>query len=128
MKISLQAALAIGGIVLLCLIAGAVGGALTRHFGTSSYTLSYADFVSVMLTAISLLLTLLAMFFAVLGVIGWNAISAGVRQRTKDFLEEGFREGNALHQMLRKRVDETMYEGVAALSEGEKKMQENSDD
>jgi uncharacterized membrane protein len=118
-KISVQTLLLAGVIALLCLVSGIIGGALTRNFGTSSYTLSYADFISIMLTAISLLMTLLAIFFGVLGVIGWNAISGGVRQRTKDFLEDGFKEGNALHDMLRRRVEEAMYEGVEAMNEGD---------
>lgn len=101
--------------VVLCLLSGVIGGALTRNFGTSNYTLSYADFISVMLTAISLLMTLLAIFFGVLGVIGWNAISRGVQERTERFLVDGFKDGNALHVMLQKRVTEAMYEGVAAI-------------
>lgn len=95
-----------------CLVLGAIGGALTKNFGTSSYTLSYADFISVLLTAISLLITLLGIILAIVGLIGWNAISARVKERTEDFLDEGFKEGNELYVMLRTRATEIMYEGV----------------
>ncbi len=58
----LSSLLRIAGIVALCVFSGVIGGALTRDFGASSYTLSYADFISIMLTAISLLMTVCGNF------------------------------------------------------------------
>jgi hypothetical protein len=100
------------GIVAVCIVSGVIGGSLTRNFGTSSYTLSYADFVSIMLTAVSLLITVLAVFLAVFGFIGWNAIQNRVHQRTEEFLNEGFKEGRPLYQMLETRATEIIYEGI----------------
>ena len=108
------------GVVGLCLISGIVGGALNRNFGTSSYTLSYADFVSIMLTAISLLITVLAVFLAIAGVIGWNSIEQKVHTKTEDFLSKGFEKGGQLDRMVYRRVrdvverksEEYMFDGV----------------
>ena len=108
------------GVVGLCLISGIVGGALNRNFGTSSYTLSYADFVSIMLTAISLLITVLAVFLAIAGVIGWNSIEQKVHTKTEDFLSKGFEKGGQLDRMVYQRVrdvverksEEYMFDGV----------------
>ena len=110
----------IAGVVLLCLASGVVGGALTRHFGTAEYTLSYADFVSVMLTAVSLLMTVLAIFLAVAGFVGWTTIEQKVHAKTEDFLADGFARGGRLDRMVYERVtsairdktEELMFEGV----------------
>lgn len=104
--------------VLLCTVSAIAGGALSHSFGTSSYTISYADFISVMLTAVSVMLTLVTIFLAVLGVLGWNAISNGVRTRTEDFLEEGFKKGNPLYTMVETRVTEITYAGISTVGAG----------
>jgi len=98
--------------LLLCLVAGVIGGALSRNFGTSSYTLSYADFVSILLSAVSVLVTLLGVILAVLAFVGWRSITGTVENRTKAFLDEGFRDGNALHDLVMKRTREIMYRGI----------------
>jgi hypothetical protein len=100
------------GVAVLCVVSGIIGSALTRNFGTSSYSISYADFVSIMLTAVSLLMTVLAIFLGVFGFIGWNAIQGRVHQRTEEFLNEGFKEGRPLYQMLETRATEIIYEGI----------------
>ena len=114
----IKVCLAVVGVSALCLISGVIGGAVTRNFGTSSYTVSYADFISILLSAISVLMTLLAMFFAVFGLIGWSAITNRVKSRTEDFLEDGFKEGNTLYVMLRARATEIMYEGIDPVDGG----------
>jgi hypothetical protein len=116
--------LRIAGVVGLCLISGIVGGALNRNFGTSSYTLSYADFVSIMLTAVSLLITVLAVFLAIAGVIGWNSIEQRVHTKTEDFLSRGFEKGGHLDRMVYRRVkdvvesktEEYMFDGVQEIN------------
>jgi hypothetical protein len=105
------------GAVTLCLISGLVGGALSHNFGTSSYTISYADFVTIMLTAISVLLVTLTIFLAVLGVVGWAAISNGVNSKTDAFLADGFKEGNPLFKLVEARVSEIVYAGVAKIDD-----------
>ncbi|QKR99204.1 hypothetical protein F9288_05715 [Sphingomonas sp. CL5.1] len=104
------------GIVFLCLVSGVIGGGLTRHFGTSSYTLSYADFISIMLTAVSLLMTVLAIFLAVLGFVGWTTIEQKVHNLTDDFLKRGFEKGGPLHQILTE-MNNRMYSGIQGIDE-----------
>jgi hypothetical protein len=103
------------GVLVLCLISGVVGGALTRFFSPSHISISYVDFISISLSAVSVMMTVLAIFLAVFGVIGWNAISSGVHRRTEDFLNEGFKEGNVLYEMIRARTNEIMYEGISTV-------------
>lgn len=84
----------------LCLISGVIGGALTRHVGTTNFTLSYADFVSIMLTAISVLMTVLAIFLAVAGFVGWTTIEQKVHSKTEEYLARGLEEGGRLESMV----------------------------
>lgn len=105
----------IGWLVLttmLCFGSGVIGGALTRNFGTSSYTMSYADFISILLSAISVLLTVLGLLLAVLAFIGWRSITSTVENRTVSFLDEGFQDGNPLHDLVITRTREIMYRGI----------------
>jgi hypothetical protein len=121
-----------GSVVGLCLVSGIVGGALNRNFGISSYTLAYADFVSIMLTAVSLLITVLAVFLAVAGFVGWTTIEQKVHAKTEDFLAKGFERGGRLDSMvvervttaIRSKTEELMFEGVErvdidAIADGE---------
>ncbi|MCB4859524.1 SLC19 family protein [Sphingobium sp. PNB] len=114
-------ALKVAGVVVLCLVSGVIGGALTRNFGTSSYTLSYADFVSVMLTAVSLLMTVLAIFLAVVGFLGWTTIEQKVHGKTEDFLAKGFEKGGRLDRvvvdMIERKTEEIMFRGVQPVGE-----------
>jgi len=107
--------LAILGLVALCGLSSVAGASMSRHFGTSSYTISYADFISVMLSAIAVLLTALTIFLAVLGVLGWAAIAKGVRSRTEEFLADGFQEGEVLYSLVESKIAEQVYRGVGAI-------------
>jgi len=60
-------------------------------------------------------MTLLAIFLGVAGVMGWNAISTSIGDRTERFLKEGFAEGEPLHEMLQTQVTNAMYRGVSAV-------------
>lgn len=127
---SLKGALVVG----LCLISGAIGGAMNRSFGTSSYTLSYADFISIMLTAISLLMTVLAIFLGVFGFIGWSSIEQKAHTKTEQFLNSGFQDGGRLHEMLFERVEEAlrlkteeiMFEGIASIEDDDENKDEGA--
>lgn len=105
----------IGITVVLCLIAGLVGGALSRNFGTSSYTISYADFIAILLSAVSVLLTLLGLILAILAFIGWKSITGTVENRTEQFLDDGFQEGNPLRDLVIARTREIMFAGILDL-------------
>ena len=107
--------LLIAGAGLVCSMCAVLGALAGRHLGVSTYTLSYADFISILLSAISLLMTLLAIFLGVAGVMGWNAISTSIGDRTERFLKEGFAEGEPLHEMLQTQVTNAMYRGVSAV-------------
>ena len=107
------------GAVLLSLLSGAGGALLTQHMGTSTYTLSYSDFVVIMLTAISVLMTILAIIIAVVGVVSWTTISSRVKESAERYLTDGFSKGNHLYVMLQEKSQAAVYSGVDPVDTGD---------
>lgn len=107
------------GLIALCCLAGAIGAFVTRRVGATNEVIPYADFITIMLTAVSVLLTALAIFLAVLGAIGWNSVRSNISDRASKFLEEGFREGNTLHNIVKQKTIEVMYQGVSPIMRDE---------
>ena len=101
-----------GGLMLL-VTAAVIGTFFNANVARESASINYTDFISILLSAIALLITLLALFLGILGVIGWSAISDKVADRTEAFLEDGFQDGKDLHKLLEEKVKEVMYEGVS---------------
>lgn len=103
--------------VVVCLGAGLGGEFIARRLSPSN-SITYSDFISIMLSAISLLLTLLAFILAIFGFVGWTAINAKVSNDAKTFLTSGFVEGNALHTLVKDevlKINREMYNGVLGI-------------
>lgn len=107
------------GIFAICLISAGIGAMLTQGVNVTyndSLNLKYADVVTIVLAALSLMITLLAIVLAIFGVIGWNSIADRARQNTNDYLAEGFKNGNVLHDLLQKEVQRARFSGIQAIS------------
>lgn len=85
----------------LCIFSGLVGGVIGKHIGINNHQVSYSDFISILLSAISLLMTLLGFGLAIFGVIGWNSVSSRIKERTNEFLDSGFNEDGILAAKMR---------------------------
>jgi len=81
------------------------------------YNIGYADFIGIILSSIGVLLTIVTIFLAVFGVIGWVSISERLRDNTYSFLGEQLSEGKSLYNLIRKEVRDAVYEGVAPVEE-----------
>lgn len=101
------------GVLFVALISGVVGAALTSHFGTSAYTLSYADFVSILLTCLGVMLTVVTLFVGLLAVLGWTSIEARLRDHSIEYIGSELQEGKPLGELVRKAVRDAVYEGVS---------------
>ena len=77
--------------------------------------INYTDFVSIMLTAVWVIITVLALILAIAGVLGWQSISKGVQNRTTDFLQDGLQDGGLLAKLVEKHVTDFMYKGVTPI-------------
>jgi hypothetical protein len=107
-------------LVLLCTYVGAVSGAIspgTSQIRNGTAEISYADFISIMLTAVSLLVTVLAFVLAALAYIGWNSISAKVSDEVRANFERGFEPGGKLHKMFAEEKNKIPYKGTEQIDE-----------
>jgi hypothetical protein len=117
-----RAFLIIAALVIFGLLAGAIGGAL-RPSGSlsapaSDYTtITYPDFIVIMLTAVSVMLTILAFIVAVAAFVGWTTLNTQVNDRVDRYLREEFTPGKSLHELFFRRRDEAPLQGVTAFNE-----------
>lgn len=95
-------------VLAVVLVVSFTGGALTSKVTADG--ISYADFIAVMLTSVSVLVALLAIFLAVLAVVGWNAIVAQALARVEKFLADDFKTGTDLSNKFEKRAEEIVAE------------------
>ena len=93
--------------------------------------MSYQDWIAVLLTALTVLISVLGVFFAVLAVIGWQTIGRQVdrqvhtrtdaflngrqigdqvAKRTESYLEDGFKPKGHLRTTLRDAVEAVSYD------------------
>lgn len=107
------------GLVGLCVISGVVGGALTRTFGRSSLTISYVDFISIVLTALAVLITTLGVFIGVLAVVGWRSIEDKLQEHSYRFIANQLQEGGPLLAMIQRTVQDVVYAGISPVDEEE---------
>ncbi|MCT8327926.1 hypothetical protein [Albidovulum sediminis] len=87
-------------------------------------SIDYADFVSIMMTGISLILAALGFVVAILAFIGWNSIGDRVSSLAKTFLQDAIKEGGELHDLVKNEAKSIIYRGVEPVDtefeEGEK--------
>ena len=127
MKLARIGAIALG-VALLCVAAGAIGGYLSTRTSDGSVNLSYTDFLSLMLTAISVLMTLLAFFIAILAVIGWTSIESRVEKKTEDFLRTALAKGGSLEQKLVAEASEVMVKKAQSMYQGVEPIKDEDED
>ena len=75
--------------LILALVAGFAGAAVTVlfHLGmapdsVASNDITYADFLSITLTALALMITILGFFVAAAGLIGWTTLENKLRSHS----------------------------------------------
>ena len=115
----IQRVATLAGLSALAVVSGLVGAALTTRFGTSNIRISYIDFISVILTALGVILTAVTLFVGALAVIGWTSIETRLRSHSIEFIGSELREDKPLGRMVRKAVRDAVYEGVMPADSGE---------
>lgn len=100
------------GVVILALAVFFLGGVASHSFGVKTggtVDLQYAQMIAIVLSALAAILTALAIFLAILGVLGWNGIARGVRARASEFLDEGFGETGEIRRMVNAQVERSTH-------------------
>jgi hypothetical protein len=99
-----------GGMALL-IFGVAVGGALNVTWN-GKFEITPAEFVTLILTSISVLLALLTIFLGVFAIIGWKSINDGVRNHSMAFLSDQLKEGKPMFALIQTAAMSAMYNGI----------------
>lgn len=117
MKKPVQIGAAVVAILIMCAFSGAIGSAIAPDGSKDTYNISYADFVVIMLTAVSVMVTVLALIVGVAAYIGWNSIQGKVKAEVKSYLKVGFKPGKPLHELFVEEKYKASVSGVQPLGE-----------
>lgn len=117
MRKPVQIAGAIVAILVMCAFAGAIGSSIAPDASKDTYNISYADFVVIMLTAVSVMVTVLALIVGVAAYIGWNSIQGKVKSEVRSYLKTGFKPGKPLHNLFMDEKYKASVPGIQPLGE-----------
>ncbi|MDI1343696.1 MAG: hypothetical protein PSV22_06300 [Pseudolabrys sp.] len=104
--------LAIGAVVVLCAVSGAIGGAIGPDAQKDSYNISYADFIVIMLTSVAVLVTVLAVVMAILAFVGWQNFEMRVNSAAREYIKSGFEPDQWLHKLFIDQKDKASVTGA----------------
>jgi hypothetical protein len=85
---------------------------LTVAGNATRTSIDYADFISIMLTGVSLILGALGFVVAILAFIGWNSIGDRVSSLATSFLKDGLKEGGELRSLIRNEAKDIIFRDI----------------
>jgi hypothetical protein len=107
------AAVAIGGACAYGIVHAAASlSPFTVGSGGANSQIDYSDFVSIMLTGVSLIVAALGFVVAILAFIGWNSIGDRVSSLAATFLKEAMKENGELYNLVKSEAKAIIYRGV----------------
>jgi len=77
----------------------------------------YTDFLSITLTALSLMVTILGIFIAVAGVVGWATLESKLKAHSVDYFAEQLKQGAPLRGELELFFSQIAHSGIEGLRE-----------
>jgi len=86
--------------------------------------LSYSDFLTVIFTAVTLILSMLAVMIGVLAFIGWQGFHSNVHRLTQSLIRDGFDEGGEFREVLKEEVESIATSGISPIY-GDEEQEEN---
>lgn len=99
--------------IVCALFGGVAGAAMTLLIAAADFdsNVSYADLIATLLTALAVILTVLALAVSVVGILGWQAIRGGIERSTLKFFKEEA-DGGVVERIIREEVNEFMLAGI----------------
>lgn len=85
----------------------------------SSVSMSYADFLSITLTALGLMITVLGIFVAAVGVIGWSTLENKLKSHSVDYFTKQLEKDGDLRKEIEQLILGVSYAGVEKVKEEE---------
>ena len=108
----------------VCIIAAAAGAGASlilhlMHTQTSPVTedIKYTDFLSITLTALSLMITVLGLFLAAAGVIGWATLESRLKAHSIEYFSKQLDKDSELRKDLEKMFVDIASTGIEGLRE-----------
>jgi amino acid transporter len=98
--------------VFLCAYFGAAIGKNVDIKWEGSSEIGGVELVTVVLTALSVMLVILTIFLAALGFIGLSTLNERLREHSKNYFNEELKEGRPAFGMLKEAVRDVMYKGI----------------
>lgn len=85
-------------------------GVVSRVSGSND--LSYSDFLSITLTALSLMITVLGIFVAAASFIGWTTIENKLRDHSVTYFQDQLSKDGKLREEFEQIISHIAYEGI----------------
>ncbi|MGL3822587.1 hypothetical protein [Sphingopyxis sp. R3-92] len=104
-----------GAVAIVAAIFGSLSSLFVHVINVSndrSADMSYADFLSITLTALGLMITVLGIFVAAVGVIGWSTLESKLRSHSLDFFTKQLEKDGELRKEFEQLILGVAYEGV----------------
>lgn len=105
--------------IILALFAGISGAVVTvlLHIGVAPETIAadditYADFLSITLTALGLMITVLGFFVAAAGVIGWTTLESKLRSHSIEYFQDQLKKDAKLRKEFEEIIIKIGHEGI----------------
>lgn len=87
------------------------------HEKSSEIEISYIDFISIMLTGISIILAAFGFVVAILAFIGWNSIGLRATSAAEVEVRRAMKNGGQLHETIRQEAREVFrYLGMESIN------------
>jgi len=117
----MRSAFKVAGFITVAVAAGLIGSLALHFIHTSSAVevddVKYTDFLSITLTALSLMVTILGIFIAVAGVVGWATLESKLKAHSVDYFAEQLKQGAPLRGELELFFSQIAHSGIEGLRE-----------
>lgn len=88
--------------------------------------MTYSDFISIILTALGVMLTALTIFLGVLAVVGWTSIESKLRDHSISYFKDQLSSEGPLRAELEELFTEIAYEGIESYKTQQQSNQEEA--
>ncbi len=95
------------------------------HLPPSNGTISYADFLAIILSALGVMLTALTIFLGVLAFVGWTTFESKMKSSSEEFLEKRFSPVDPRYAELVEEIKEDVRREVRIAEVNERQAKEN---
>ena len=78
----------------------------------NNISITYIDFISILLSSVTAVVSILGILIAILAFIGWQTIGRKVEQTSERLMSEAVGDGGSLHNTVKKEVNRIMYREI----------------